>query len=185
MKAPLASALVACALGGVLAGCGAAPAGRLGADAGNADTTRPGTPVEVVNTTTTGSPNRGGATPSVTTAPGAGGPGSGSGSGSGNGSTPALGFPSGGSGGASGSGSGQGSGQAGTGTGAAAPGSEEAQMQAMVSCLGTKGISLPPPSTDSNGKPVYDQAAFAALSQDPKAQAAAQACAGELGIAAN
>lgn len=168
--------ILACSLAAALAGCGSAPAGRLDADGAGATTTRPGTPVEVVNTTTTGPPSH--VEPATSGPTGTGQSGSGAGSG------PALGFPAGGSG----AGTGQGSGSSGvTGaTGASGgSGSEEAQMEAMLTCLRSKGVNVAPSSTDSTGKPVYDQAALAALSQDPKAQAAAAACATQIGIGTN
>lgn len=50
----------------------------------------------------------------------------------------------------------------------------------MMDCLRGKGINVPPPSTDSSGKVVYDQTELAKLAQDPKAQAAADQCSAQL-----
>lgn len=144
------------ALGSGLWGCGgAAPQGRLGTGQ-VATTTRPGTPAVVLNTTTTAS--------SVLGVGPANGPASGS--------NPA-----------SGSGSGQVPGQLGGGqSGSGQPGGgssgedQDRQIAAMVDCLRSKGIDVPPPSTDSGGRVVYDEAALARLSQDPGVQAAVEQC---------
>lgn len=176
MRARIAGGLLVCASIVALAGCAGAPAGRLGAEGSASATASPGAPVEVLNTTTTGPPRGDG---TATTGSAGMGPGS-------SGTGAALGLPGGGSGAGSGQSQGKAPGQNPGASGASTgSGSQDEQIRAMVTCLKSKGIDVPPPRTDASGNVVYDQAALSALSQDPEAQAAAEACAAQVGIGTN
>ncbi|MFN8104109.1 MAG: hypothetical protein U0U69_06575 [Acidimicrobiia bacterium] len=98
---------------------------------------------------------------------------------------PSVAGPAGTSSGASGSPSGSAAGAVaaqprqppgGQGGGSQAGTDETTRIAAMVDCLRSKGVAVPSPGTDSNGKVVYDATELAKLAQDPKAQAAAQEC---------